>query len=330
MEKWKPINEVPKYSVSNLGKIKNNKTNLLLKLHTDKDGYKDICLSKTGRNDRIYRRIHRLVATAFIPNPNNYPMVNHKNGIKDDNNVHNLEWCDNSYNVLYSYKIGTNKNNLPIIVYDLKNNETNEFLSIKHFIRHYNLHYTVGMVVSKIEKSKVNPIGNRFIVVFKYKERIKHTYQARLLNRTYYVYDCVTSSLKEFPSFMSIMYAIGICLYNKKSDFIHKLGYIIMKNNKSVPVNLIVNTEVVNRERDKYTNSALYYDKSFFIYNLNTKNIYITYSYTEAQNILNNEYTPDEIRQAVHAANFNCEKTTILDTYAFCKHIKKEWLKFSK
>lgn len=91
MEKWKPINEVPKYSVSNLGKIKNNKTNLLLKLHTDKDGYKDICLSKTGRNDRIYRRINRLVAIAFIPNPNNYPMVNHKNGIKDDNNVRNLE-----------------------------------------------------------------------------------------------------------------------------------------------------------------------------------------------------------------------------------------------
>ena len=51
-----------------------------------------------GRQKTIYRRIHRLVATEFIPNPQNLPQVNHKDGNRQDNNVDNLEWCDNSYN----------------------------------------------------------------------------------------------------------------------------------------------------------------------------------------------------------------------------------------
>ena len=59
------------------------------------DGYIDVNL-----NGRTYR-LHRIIATLFIPNPNNYPMVNHKNEIKSDNRVCNLEWCTNSYNMSY-------------------------------------------------------------------------------------------------------------------------------------------------------------------------------------------------------------------------------------
>jgi len=46
--------------------------------------------------------IHRLVAMAFIPNPNNYPQVNHKDGDKSNNNVSNLEWCNNQQNSIYA------------------------------------------------------------------------------------------------------------------------------------------------------------------------------------------------------------------------------------
>lgn len=91
MEEWKVIKDNPKYSISSIGRVKFNATDYILKRHYDKDGYVDVALS-VSKNKAIYRRIHRLVAEAFIPNPKNYLMVNHTNGIKDDNRVENLEW----------------------------------------------------------------------------------------------------------------------------------------------------------------------------------------------------------------------------------------------
>jgi hypothetical protein len=55
--------------------------------------------------------VHRLVAEAFIPNPNNYPQINHKDGNKQNNNVDNLEWCNNSVNQLHAFKNNLNKGN---------------------------------------------------------------------------------------------------------------------------------------------------------------------------------------------------------------------------
>ena len=64
-----------------------------------KGGY--LRLPLTINNKAKSYLVHRLVALAFIPNPNNYPEVNHKNEDKTDNRVENLEWCDRSYNINY-------------------------------------------------------------------------------------------------------------------------------------------------------------------------------------------------------------------------------------
>ena len=106
MEVWKDIKGYEGlYQVSNLGNVmslhyrgtKNKKQ--LLKPAKDKDGYLSIALYKDGKTKQY--RVHRLVASAFIPNPNNYSQVNHINEIKDDNRVENLEWCTAKYNNNY-------------------------------------------------------------------------------------------------------------------------------------------------------------------------------------------------------------------------------------
>lgn len=96
-EIWKDIDGFEGlYSVSNKGRVKNLKNGKILVGNYDTSGYKYVILK--GKNYLV----HRLVGLAFIPNPQKLPYINHKNEIKHDNNVENLEWCSASYNVNYS------------------------------------------------------------------------------------------------------------------------------------------------------------------------------------------------------------------------------------
>lgn len=94
-EYWKEVPDFPTYEVSTFGRIR--KKGRYFKLTPDKDGYYRVTVyNKEGI--RKYLRVHRVVATAFLPNPNSYPVVNHKNGDKQDNHLGNLEWCTISEN----------------------------------------------------------------------------------------------------------------------------------------------------------------------------------------------------------------------------------------
>ena len=104
MEVWKPFYIQGRiYYVSNTGRVK-NKYNKILHAVVGSSGYEEICLCVNYK--RYYKRVHRLVAQAFLPNPNNYPCINHINGNKLDNNVSNLEWCTVAHNTQHSYNHG--------------------------------------------------------------------------------------------------------------------------------------------------------------------------------------------------------------------------------
>ena len=88
------------YSVSNYGEVRNNKTGKLMKLRKNEKGYLRTNLTKNGNQKSV--RVHRLVAQAFIPNPENKPQVNHIDFDKENNCVNNLERVTNKENTQYS------------------------------------------------------------------------------------------------------------------------------------------------------------------------------------------------------------------------------------
>ena len=125
-EVWKTISEASNFMVSNYGRVKSlgrkvryvhAKTgkehfrltqDVILKEFNSKYGYKTVLIRcDDGRKRNLMT--HRLVAKAFIPNPENHPVVNHKDGNRINNHVDNLEWCTVQYNSQHSMKIGTSK-----------------------------------------------------------------------------------------------------------------------------------------------------------------------------------------------------------------------------
>ena len=108
-EIWKDIEGFEgKYQISNMGRVKsleridNNNHPVkekIMKSVKDSGGYLQVKLYKDGKYKSYL--IHRLVASAFIPNPNNFFEVNHIDENKTDNRVDNLEWCDSKYNMNY-------------------------------------------------------------------------------------------------------------------------------------------------------------------------------------------------------------------------------------
>lgn len=108
-EQWKPIEEFGNYEVSNFGNVRSlnyGNTDKIKKIKPlmDTNGYLKVNLYK---NKKLYRKlIHRLVATAFIPNLDNKPQVNHIDGNKQNNAVSNLEWCTRIENIQHSWETG--------------------------------------------------------------------------------------------------------------------------------------------------------------------------------------------------------------------------------
>lgn len=161
-EEWKDVVGFEgKYSVSNYGRVRsllynNTKETKLLSTKTN-HGYKEVTLSKNGKW-KTYR-VHRLVATAFISNPNNLPCINHKDEDKLNNFVYinedgsvnleksNLEWCTYGYNNAYGSarkKVSSSMTNHPRLSKRiLQLSKTNKI--IKEWISIAEIHRSLGL-----------------------------------------------------------------------------------------------------------------------------------------------------------------------------------------
>lgn len=140
-EEWRAVQGYSGlYEVSDLGRVRSlpreiktynggkwTRPGKIIKPITNKDGYQQIHICKDGKQSTI--TVHRLVALAFLDNPDNLPEVNHKNEIKTDNRVKNLEWCTRGYNNNYGTK---NKRqsvvlSRPVAMYSLDGEKIKEF-----------------------------------------------------------------------------------------------------------------------------------------------------------------------------------------------------------
>ena len=125
-EYWKDIQGFAGYQVSNHGRIKNNKTGKILKPYLTR-GYLRVSLyNDSGRKCKL---VHRLVAEAFLPNPENKSDVNHINGCKTDANVCNLEWVSASENMAHAHSNGLR----PVVNTQGENNGFAKLTEIKVF-----------------------------------------------------------------------------------------------------------------------------------------------------------------------------------------------------
>lgn len=166
-EIWKDIKDFERlYQVSNFGRVRSLKFGKERVLKNgmgsmDGSGYYKIDLCKNGK---IYhKRIHRLVAAAFIDNPNNFDCINHINGIKTDNRVENLEWITCKENNIHAIRIGLKKEftgkKKSIHCPELNMN----FESINDAARYFNCHH---MSIHHVLKGKLKQLHRKYTFVY--------------------------------------------------------------------------------------------------------------------------------------------------------------------
>lgn len=176
IENIKEIKGFERYLIDINGIIYDTKyNNRIVYQWIDTVGYYQ-CNLKDKNGKKYYKRVHRLVATTFIDNPNNLPQVNHRDGNKLNNNIDNLEWCSNSENTQHGYDKGLYRYKSrchPINIYDKKGRYLNTYKSIRSMCEELSINRKTVTMILKGEK-----LTNNYDYLFEYVEEGQSTIES--------------------------------------------------------------------------------------------------------------------------------------------------------
>lgn len=227
---------VEKYKIFENGEILNLKTNKKLKKILDKDGY--ITVRKFfGTN-----KLHRILAICFIPNPENKPLINHKNGIKNDNRLENLEWCTYSENTKHAFNLGLikpikgikNKNSKKIYVFDREGKFLEEIYSLNSCAEKFNISKATISYQVVLKTINLNLIKTNYI--FNYNK------------------DIIFKRTSDIDKYKKIIY-----VYNKKAEIIDKLTSISFASKKYKMSNSTIKFQIKKNILSFKNNNQFYF-----------------------------------------------------------------------
>lgn len=152
MEKWKDIKGYEGiYQVSSYGRVKNKLTGRILRPGVSTHNYLSVVLCNNGKTKGM--RIHRLVAQAFIPNPDNKPCIDHIDGIRFNNFVENLRWCTSEEN--NNYPLAKERKQKPrTLIEGYSPKDDSKIVSFNSYKEANEKGFNMGMIRSSIARGK--------------------------------------------------------------------------------------------------------------------------------------------------------------------------------
>ena len=156
MEEWKEIVDYPNYMVSNFGNVKNIKTDKILKAGINSSGYYVINLCKNGKVKLF--QIHRLVANAYIENPETKQNVDHSDGDKFNNKVNNLRWATKTENARNSKLYSRNTSGVKGVYWYASKNKWQAYITIDKIKVHLGYYNTI----EEAKEARINKANEIF------------------------------------------------------------------------------------------------------------------------------------------------------------------------
>lgn len=266
-EEWVLVKKNPLYLVSNLGRIKNRINGNIRTMYLDKDKYVKCSVSTSA--------VHRLVALAFIDNPDNKETVNHIDGNKQNNRKTNLEWSSRKENTNHAVMTGLWTNNYLIELTDITTKEVIKFMSMSKLGQYLDIHPMA--ILSYAKNSYKKPILNKYIIKLgkNILEPINNSGKEKV---SIWVCDLITKEWKLYPSMMSLVYNTGLNIahisksLSSKPYFI-QVGYLVCKDKVEDYIPKTIDKEALVIARHEFESQEFNHkpDVTYYLYDYLSK-----------------------------------------------------------